>query len=67
MARTELSKSSKYIAPKELMNRWQCSRSQVPRIAERLGLRKLLPGKGKNGMVRYLREEVEQAEQTRLI
>jgi len=58
---------SKYVAAKELMVRWQCSRSQVPRIATRLGLRKLLPGEGRNGMVRYLREEVETKEQTRLI
>ncbi len=67
MARTVESKASKYIAAKELVHRWQCSRSQVPRIAERLGLRKLLPGRGKNGMVRYLREEVEHAEKSRLI
>lgn len=58
---------SKYVAAKELMVRWQCSRSQVPRIATRLGLRRLLTGVGPNGMVRYLREEVEMKEQTRLI
>lgn len=63
----ESSQSSKYVAAKELMVRWQCSRSQVPRIANRLGLRKLLTGEGSNGMVRYLREEVEAKEQTRLI
>lgn len=54
--------ASKYIAAKELMHRWQCSRSQVPRIAQRLGLKKLLLGEGRNGMVRYLREEVESKE-----
>ena len=58
---------SKYVAAKELMVRWQCSRSQVPRIANRLGLRKLLTGEDPNGMVRYFREEVEAKEQTRLI
>lgn len=67
MARPDHTSQSKYVAAKELMVRWQCSRSQVPRIATRLGLRRLLTGVGPNGMVRYLREEVETKEQTLLI
>ena len=47
-----------YIAPKELMLRWCCSRSQVDRIARREGLTRLLLGTGRNGMVRYVRSEV---------
>ncbi len=67
MPHPEQTQPSKYVAAKELMIRWQCSRSQVPRIATRLGLRRLLTGVGPNGMVRYLREEIETKEQTRLI
>lgn len=49
---------SAYIAPNELSHRWQCSRSSVDRIAQRAGLSRVYLGEGKNGMVRYVREEV---------
>lgn len=47
-----------YVSPKELAVRWQCSRSQVDRIARRENLTRLLLGHGKNGMVRYVWAEV---------
>jgi hypothetical protein len=49
---------SPYITPSNLAARWQCSRSSVDRIAKRAGLRRLLLGSGKNGLVRYLIKEV---------
>ena len=52
-----------YISPKELMFRWQCSRSQVDRIARRNSLTRLLLGEGRNGMVRYVRSEVDAIEE----
>lgn len=58
---------SRYVSGKELAERWDCSRSSVDRIARRAGLRRLLLGDGRNGMVRYIREEVEAYEQTRII
>jgi len=56
-----------YITPKELAERWQCARTSVDRIARRAGLKRLCLGEGKNGMVRYLRKEVEAYELTRTI
>lgn len=50
--------ASPFITPGELARRWRCSRSSVDRIARRAGLRRLLLGEGKNGLVRYLTKEV---------
>lgn len=47
-----------YVSPRELMKRWQCSRSQVDRIAKREQFTRLLLGRGRNGMVRYVWAEV---------
>lgn len=47
-----------YASPKELMQRWKCSRSQVDRIAKRERFTRLLLGRGHNGMVRYLWADV---------
>jgi hypothetical protein len=58
---------SPYFSPAELATRWRCSRSSVDRVARRNGLRKLLLGEGKNGMVRYVRREVEELEKKSLI
>lgn len=54
-----------YVSPRELAARWQCSRSSVDRIARRAGLSRMFLGEGRNGMVRYVREEVEHYEQSR--
>lgn len=56
---------SPYISPKEIAERWRCSRSSVDRIAGRARLRKLFLGEGKNGIVRYIRKEVEEYERSR--
>lgn len=58
---------SPYLSPKELAARWRCARSSVDRIARRAGLTRLCLGTGRTGMVRYLREEVQRYEQTRLV
>lgn len=60
-------KPSPYIAPKELAERWRCTRSSVDRIAQRAGIRRVCLGGGIRGMVRYLREEVERYERSRLV
>jgi|GEM_PF-2074174 len=55
-----------YVSPKELVQRWNCSRSSVDRFARKAGLTRLCLGEGKNGTVRYLREEVVAYENKRL-
>lgn len=56
-----------YVSPNELANRWQCSRSSVDRIARRARLTRVLLGEGRNGLVRYIRKEVEAYEQSRCV
>ena len=56
-----------YVSPKELARRWCCGRSSVDRIARRAGLTRLYLGAGKNGMVRYVRKEVEAYEESRQV
>ena len=58
---------SPFMTPAELAERWRCSRSSVDRIARRAGLTRLCLGEGKNGMVRYLREEVIAYENSRRV
>ena len=58
MRQRKTSAEPPYISPKELAERWQCSRSSVDRIARRAKLRRFCFGKGQNGMIRYLRKEV---------
>ncbi|MGD0767267.1 MAG: hypothetical protein ABSB42_03490 [Tepidisphaeraceae bacterium] len=53
---------SPYVSPKELQERWRCSRSSVDRIVRRAGLTRLCLGEGRNGIVRYNRKEVEEFE-----
>ena len=56
-----------YLSPRDLATRWRCSRSTVDRIAEREGLTRLCLGEGRSGIIRYLREEVEELEESRLL
>lgn len=56
---------SPYVSPKELAQRWRCSRSSVDRIARCSGLTRVCLGNGRSGMVRYIREEVEALETQR--
>ena len=58
---------SPYISPRELAQRWRCGRSTVDRIAERERLTRLCLGEGRNGVIRYLLEEVESLERERLL
>ena len=57
--------SATYLSPKDLAGRWRCSRTTAQRIAERAGLTRLYLGTGKNGIVRYIRLEVEAYEESR--
>ncbi len=59
--------ASPYVSPNELAQRWNCSRSSVDRIARRAKLQRLCLGEGKNGTVRYLREEVLAYEKQKLV
>ena len=52
---------------RDLAERWRCSRSNVDRIARRAGLHRLCLGTGRNGIVRYLRKEVEAYETQRTV
>jgi hypothetical protein len=56
-----------YISPKELAERWRCARSSVDRIVQRAGLTRLYLGEGKNGIVRFIRKEVEAYEASRQV
>lgn len=55
------------MTPKELAERWLCSRSSVDRIARRNGFTRLCLGDGRNGMVRYVRKEAEAYEASRRV
>lgn len=55
------------VSPKDLAQRWSCSRSTVDRIARRAGFSRVLLGSGKNGLLRYRLNEVEAYEQERTI
>lgn len=65
--RNQTPAESPYISPNEIAHRWQCTRSSVDRIARRAGLTRACLGEGKNGMVRYLRKEVDAYEASRQI
>jgi hypothetical protein len=56
-----------YLSPQDLATRWRCSRSTVNRITEREGLTRLCLGEGRNGIIRYLRSEIEELEESRLL
>lgn len=59
--------TSDLITPRTLAERWQCSRSSVDRIARRNRFTRFCLGNGRNGMVRYLRKEVEAYEASRRV
>ena len=54
-----------FLSPKDLADRWSCSRTAAQRIAERAGIARFVLGEGRNGMVRYRLDEVEAYERTR--
>src|ERR1700685_2060449 len=62
---TNVIESSPYLSPKDLQERWRCSRTSVDRIARRVGLTRFCLGQGRNGIVRYSRKEVEAFEAKR--
>lgn len=64
---TPLADTSLYLSPKDLAERWRCSRPTVARIAERVGLKRFHLGDGRNGVIRYLRREVEAFEESRCV
>lgn len=63
----QAAEESVYVSGKELAGRWRCSRSSVDRIARRAGLSRVCLGVGRNGLVRYVRKEVEAFEEARRV
>jgi len=57
----------RFLSPRQLAIRWDCSRTTAQRIADRAGISKYFLGEGKNGMVRYPLKEVEAYETQRRI
>jgi hypothetical protein len=55
---------STYISPREWADQLRCSLATVYRIADRARFRRLCVGHGRNGMVRYFREDIEAYEKT---
>jgi predicted DNA-binding transcriptional regulator AlpA len=58
---------SPYTTPSELAERWRCSRSTIDRVARRAGFTRIYLGEGRNGIVRYLREEIDAYEASRTV
>ncbi len=56
-----------YLSSKDLAERWRCSRPTIGRIADREGFTRLSLGNGVNGVLLYLREEIEAYEDSRLV
>ncbi len=56
-----------YLSPQELTARWRCFRTQVDRIAKEARFTRVVLGKKKNGIVRYLKKEVEAYERSRRV
>ena len=56
-----------FFSPRELAERWRCSRSSVDRIAKKAGLHRVCLGSGRRGMIRYVTKEVEDYEKSRWV
>ena len=56
---------NRFISPRQLADRWDCSRTTAQRIADRVGFARYFLGEGKNGMVRYRLDDVEAYEEAR--
>ncbi len=54
-----------YLSPKDLAQRWACSRGTAQRIAEKNKFNKYFFGEGRHGIVRYILEDVVRFEETR--
>jgi hypothetical protein len=57
----------KFLSPRQLAERWDCSPTTAQRIARNANLAKYCLGEGRNGMVRYLLSEVEAYEEARRV
>jgi len=47
-----------YLSPNDLAARWSCSRTTVQRIADRNRFTRYILGEGRNGIIRYARDEI---------
>ena len=57
----------RFLSPRQLAERWDCTPMSAQRIAKRAGIAKYCLGEGRNGMVRYLASDVEAYEEERRI
>ena len=57
----------RFLSPRQLADRWDCSPTTAQRIAKNAGIAKYCLGEGKNGTVRYLLGEVEAYEEKRRV
>ena len=60
-------RGARYLSPRQLAERWDCSRTTAQRIVDRAGLSKYFLGEGRNGLVRYAMDEVESFEAARCL
>ncbi len=56
---------TRFLSPRQLARRWDCSATTVQRIAVSASITKYCLGEGKNGMFRYLLSEIEAYEEER--
>jgi len=66
-SRSQDDSSPLYFSPRDLSIRWRCSRSSVDNITRRARLTRVCLGEGRNGIVRFLRTEVEAYEMERSV
>ncbi len=61
----QITDGTRYVSPRWLAERWDCSRTTAQRIADRAGITKVYLGEGRNGTVRYRLDEIEAYEEAR--
>ena len=57
----------RFVSPRQLSERWNCSPWTAQRIARGAGISRYCLGEGRNGTVRYLLSEVEAYEERRRV
>ena len=62
-----VSAESRFLSPRQLAERWDCSPTTAQRVAKNAGIAKYCLGDGRNGMVRYPLSEVEDYEERRRV
>ena len=66
-SRGAVGEGKRFLAPRQLADRWDCSPATAQRIAKNAGIAKYCLGEGRNGTVRYLLSEIEAYEEQRRV